>query len=408
MPIWRTLLACLLVVAGTTAAEPVRLRTLAGQTLQGELTSVSDREVVLHVDGKAVVTPLAQVLDLEAQPMPSQPQAGPFTDIELTDGSLLHCTSIGLKDQDLELKLTTGQQVRVPLSAVTSLLNDAHDAKIRDDWQSLLAGRGKNDLLAIKDAQGTVQPFAGSFGAVDAAAGRISFETTSGTRTAVRLARVHGMDFYRPPVAGDRPAVCKVYDTAGDILAAAGLTSKGDVLSVTTPAGARVELPRSVLARLDFSRGKLTYLSSLEPLRVAETSIWERVDHYRRDRNLDNDPIHLGRDTYPRGLSLRATTELVYDIAGQYKEFRAVLGVDPGVGGESRCRVVIEGDGARLYAADVSRAHVVVDGDGREQASPLPVALNVSGVKQLRIVVTPLGLLDLYGHVALADAKVSK
>lgn len=403
------LFACLRCVPAASTAEAVRLRTLSGQTLQGPLASISEHQVVIQADGKPVTVPLADVLEVEARPVPTQPPPGPFTAVELTDGSLLHCPSVAFKGQGLELKLSAGPSLRIPLAAVTYVLIDAHDGKVRDEWQTLLANRGRQDLLAIKDASGTVQPLKGTLGELDAASERIGFETASGTKTRVRLARVHGLSFFRQPSVGAAPVICKVSDTAGDMFAASRLTVAGDTVRVTTAAGAQVELPVSDLARIDFSRGKLTYLSSLEPVRVAESSVLGHFDHYRRDLNVNNDPLRLGRETYARGLALFATTELVYDIGGQYKEFRAVLGVDAGVGGDSNCHVLIEGDGSKLFAADVSRGKIALDGDPTDKPSPLPLTLNVTGVRQLRILVTPARPpFDEAAHVDLADAKVSK
>ncbi len=57
-----------------------------------------------------------------------------------------------------------------------------------------------------------------------------------------------------------------------------------------------------------------------------------------------------------------------------------------------------------------------IDGDGKELFSgvvgrkdePRPLALDVHGVKLLRIVARPTGLLNLGDHVDLVDAQVSK
>lgn len=406
MPIFRTLLA-LGLCASISLADPVKLRTLNDQTLQGELVRLTSKEIVLQVDGKPVATPVTQVVDLEVQPANTQVGAATYTDVELTDGSLLHCSQYTLKGKNIELKLTAGQDLSLPLSTVSYVLNDAQSAKVRDEWQDLLASRGNNDLLAIKD-QDVVQPLKGTIGEVSANGERIAFQTTSGTKGHPSLSRVHGMSFLRQPDATPPPTLCKVVDTAGDVFVAAGFSGSDSAITVTTVSGAKATLTQALLARLDFSKGKLTYLSSLEPLKVVETSTVDRVDHYRRDRNLDNDPIRLGRETFARGLALHATTELTYDIGGQYKEFHCVLGVDSAVGGDSHVRVVIEGDGNKLLGAEVTRTKIVVDGDPREKSSPLPVTLSVQNVKQLRITVTPVGLLDLGDHVTLADAKVSK
>jgi hypothetical protein len=175
--------------------------------------------------------------------------------------------------------------------------------------------------------------------------------------------------------------------------------------SITTVTGAKADFPLKSFTRWDFSKGKLTYLSDLEA-KPSETSNVNFVEHYRRDKNLDGEPIRLPQKNqdgvtalqlFPKGLSLHAYTELLYDIGGEYKEFKAVLGVDPKVQGDSHVKVTIEGDGKELFAGEISR-----------KDDPKPLTLDIKNVKQLRIVVASTGLLDLGNHVCLADAKVSK
>lgn len=407
MPVFRVLIA-LLMCASVSLADPVKLHTLTGQALQGELSRISDKGIVLEIDGKPVETPITQVVDVEIQAVSQQQAAATYADVELTDGSLLHCSQFSFKGKAATLKLTTGQDVTVPLAVISYLLNGAENADVRSAWTNLVASRGRSDLLTVKDKQGEIQPFQGTFGEVSEDSDKIGFETSSGTKTRVPFTKIHGMSFFRQPDPQARPILCKVLDTSGDVFAAADFTGGSGGITITTVSGAKVTVGQPLLARLDFSKGKLTYLSNLDPVKVVESSTVDRVDHYRRDRNLDNDPIRLGRETFAKGLAVHATTELTYDIGGQYKEFRCILGVDSGVGGDTHARVVIEGDGNKLFGAVVTRSKISVDGETQEKSNPLPVSLNVQNIKQLRIIVTPVGFLDLGDHVTLADAKVSK
>jgi len=173
---------------------------------------------------------------------------------------------------------------------------------------------------------------------------------------------------------------------------------------VTTVSGARITLPDAkTLAKLDFSRGKLAYLSDLNPTRETMTLATEdddqyaRFARYRKDLNLDNQPIKLSGKQFAKGVALHAGTMLIYPLGGDYKEFRAVLGVDDGVETESRVDVIIEGDGRELFRGQV-----------KAKDPPKPLAVDVRGVRDLRIIVRATGLLDFGAQVALADAKVSK
>ena len=394
----------LLVLGGARAAEPetVEVRTLTGQTIKGNLESVNEKELVIAGNDPVAV---AQIVDLVFSA--NQPQAGDkYLDVELSDGSLLHCSQFVLKGGKVDLKLVQGAEIKdLPLAAISYVLNDAQDAKNREEWQKLLAKRGKGDLLAIKAADGVVNPLEGTLGEGDAQGETIGFETSTGKKARPRLDRIHGMAFLRQPNPDAAPTMCKAQDLSRDLLVVAKMTMTDQGYGLTTVAGAKAEFPFKSFTRWDFSKGKLTYLSDLEP-KATETSNVERVEHYRRDKNLDGEPIQLPQKNedgvpvlrvFPKGLALHAYTELQYDIGGEYKEFKAILGVDPKVQGDSHVKVTIEGDGKELFAAEISRTD-----------EPRPITLDVKNVKQLRIVVASAGLLDLGNHVCLADAKVSK
>ena len=156
---------------------------------------------------------------------------------------------------------------------------------------------------------------------------------------------------------------------------------------------------------MDYSHGKRDYLSDMTPTKVDErcNGAAEAV-HYRRDLNLDDKPLHVNNTAYEKGLALHATTVLEYDLNGDYREFRAVVGIDDDVKGVGRpVLVTVEADGQKL-------AEVTLQRGVKDKSGPVPLVRNVKDVKKLRIVVThdPAEFLDLGLHVDLADAYVSK
>jgi hypothetical protein len=397
-------LVVLSVASASRAAEDetVEVRTLAGQTTKGTLETINDKEVVVSVQGPIA---LAQVVDLTFPENPATNPDGKFSDVELVDGSLLHCNQVTLKGKNVELRLVSGQEIKdLPLAVISYVLNDAQDVNVRNQWQGFLTKRGNRDLVAIKSKGGVVNPLDGTFGDPDNE-GKIAFESSNGIKARLSLDRIHGMAFFRRPDPDAVPALFRAQDTSKSLLVVAKASKGENGYSCLTVAGAKIDYPFKSFTRWDFSKGKLTYLSDLEP-KPTELSNVERIEHYRRDKNLEGEPIQLLEKSgqsgiklnkYPKGLCIHAYTELIYDIGGEYKEFKAVLGVDPKVGGDSNVKVIIEGDGRELFNAEV-----------RRRDDPRPITVSIKNVKQLRIVVASAGLLDLGNHVCLADAKVSK
>ena len=73
------------------------LRTLAGKNLEGELVAITDKEVVIAKDGKRTAVPFAEILQLDLQKATDVSASGVIIDVELTDGSLLHCKKVAFK-----------------------------------------------------------------------------------------------------------------------------------------------------------------------------------------------------------------------------------------------------------------------------------------------------------------------
>jgi hypothetical protein len=405
MPFFRTLSALAICTSLSFAGEPVKLRTLAGKVEEGELVSITDKEITLHGKEGPIKMPLAEALDLTLPYEASLPSDN-YSDVELTDGSVFHCLQYALKGTKLDCKLADGRSVKLELMGVASILNDAQNAKIRDEWKGILARKSNSDQLAVKDSEGKLNVVEGTLGSGDDKGTTIEFETGSGVKRRVNLGRVQAMSFVRKSNPDTPAATCKITDTSRNTWMAAKLTFKdGHFTIVRAAGGIPVDCPQQLVSRVDYSQGKVAYLSDLDPVKATETSNVEAIEHYRRDRNLDNGPLQLmttveGRaeaQTFAKGLAIHATAEMVYDIGGQYKELKGLVGVDPGVGGDSQVRVVIEGDGRELFAADVRRGDEV-----------RKLACDLKNVRQLRLTVRPVGFLDLGNHVNLADARLVK
>jgi hypothetical protein len=378
------------------------LQTLSGKQYSGDLVGLDRQTAILrNAAGDSVRIPLADVLQLTLPPV-QVPPVGAYTAVELTDGSVLHCTAVAVQGTQFELTMAPGVAVKVPEAAIFTILRDAHNPKVRQDWQDFLTKRGRQDMVVVK-ADDKLNGLEGTFGSGTGDA--IEFTpSASGEKRSVRLAKAQGLIFVQKPNPDPPATLCKVTDTVGNLLVATELILNDDGMAVTTVSGVRVILPDTKqLAKLDFSKGKLAYLSDLKAAREAVTLATEDDDQYarfvryRKDANLDNGPIRLTNRQYAKGITLHAGTTLTFDVAGEYKDFRADLGVDSSVETESRVEVVIEGDGRELFRGPTSR-----------QDPRRPIAVDVRGVRELRITVRSPGLLDFGGQATLADAKVSK
>jgi hypothetical protein len=408
----RVLLGLLFFVgAEVLCAEPAppkgnaELHTLKGDVLKGDLESITDKEIVLKEGGKTTTTPLADVLKLDFPAVTPIKLEGRYSDVELTDGSRLHCKDWTIKEKQVELKTMAGQELKVPLSAVANILNDAQEEKYRKDWAERLARKRRRDI-AVLLKNDVPNPIEGTFGEADTEGKGIEFQIPTGRKAKLVFANLHGLIFQRELDPQAPPVLCKLYDSYQNVIMVSAVTRTPAGLSVTTPAGARLDFSQDLLTRLDYTLDKVAFLSRLEPSKIIQTSNFDFVDIYRRDKNLDNGPLRIYGESFTIGLALHAHTELEYDLKGDYREFHAIAGIDQSVGGVGGPVVlviegVIDGEAKELYKKTFTRKDPK---DKKEGA----IELNIKDVQKLRIIVRTGDLFDNGKHLDLVNAKVQK
>jgi len=400
MPICRLLLVLAFLASPALAAD---LHVLPNETVKGELVSLDDKNVVLKTDAGTVTKPLLTVLSLDLQPVPATLGAN-YLQVLLTDGTLLNCKPDGLAFDGKKVLLTVlpDLQVEVPLTALTYILKDAHDPKLRDhaDWKTIYKSRRNQDLL-VKWGQERLNGLAGTI--PDGKGTSLNF-ILEGRDSALPIdvtnKAVQGFIFVNK-LSTEAPAtLCKVYDVHQNLLVASKVEAKegGDVV-VTTVSGVKLTYPRPLLARLDYSTTKRVFLSDLDPQILQETPVEENTDRFTRDKTTTGSLLKLTGQTFGKGLFLPATTKLAYKLDGEYTEFNAVVGVDDTVGGKRAARLLIEGDGKELFLGEFKK------NDKRRD-----IKLNLKDVQELRITVESVELLGFAEgcNLNLADVKISK
>lgn len=393
-----SILPCML-LAAVTAAPQVDVATLKGEQHAGALQQLTAAELTLRKDGAETKVPLSEVLEVrfarEDRSAPN-PAAGGQTQAILVDGSRLGCTGVAAGVRDATLTTAAAGAVKVPVTALASLrfAPPSDSRKIEDDWSALRQRELKRDLLVVRKGD-VLDHLDGTIGEID---DKLVKFVLDGDEIPVKREKVFGIVYARNQPANQK-AVCEAMLGGSDVLRLKSIAWDGQQWQAALVAGGEVTLAPEALAALDFSLGKVRYLSQMEPRQVDYTPFFDIVWRYWRDRNQDNGPLQLGGTVYPRGLSIHSRTVLQYRIDGDYRRFQAVMGIDDSVGryGRGDVHVVISGDGKPLLEADV-----------RGTDAPRPLDLDVTGVRDLEILVDFGGDLDIADHLDLADAKVIK
>ncbi|MEU9256467.1 sulfatase-like hydrolase/transferase [Streptomyces sp. NPDC048270] len=143
------------------------------------------------------------------------------------------------------------------------------------------------------------------------------------------------------------------------------------------------------------------YLSDLAWVSAANG--WGPVERDRsngRKEAGDGTPISFGGVTYPKGLGVHAPSEIVYHLGGSADRFTALVGMDDFSTDQSATgatKASVRGDGKVLFTT----------GKLTGAGGPVPVDLDVRGVKLLHLVVEDANASTAFDHTSWALARVT-
>ncbi len=408
------LLAAAALASSVAPAVAADVTTIDGKKFTGTLKAIAAEYVTLQVGGNDVQVPSKQLLAIEfgRKPLPLPPMTR-LLELELIDGSTLRLAQFRIRGKRVETQLAVADEKLPPprydltLDVVSYVMRNADDPQHRAAWKKMLANRPKRDLYVTRDGD-TLNYLRGIIhqGSEDGA--RLEFEREAGERISLLLSRATGgLVFHRPQANELPPALCKVQDVFGNVLNARQVELKPDGgVRVLTACGVLFDYPaEAAVSRLDFAQGNLTYLSDRN-FELASPELPPEEKNLRlsvyapvlRDRQLSAEPLKIAdRPPFAKGLLIAPDTVLTFDLGGEYRELQAVAGLPESLpDGSAAVRLTIAGDGQPLFSEVI-----------RRRDPPRDIALNIRGVRQLRIIVE--GDFPINGNrLILGDARVVK
>ena len=400
----------LLLLLSFLEAPQVDVTTLAGDMVTGRLTRFDGSQLELDQNGNPVKIPAAELLLVQrsdlgtgaaAIPSANTPAADPIV-IELLDGSRLQATTLELRGDTLSLEHPQLGSLKLPRTGARSIRLGKEDPAVNATWKELQQRSKKQDYLVIRKGD-VLDHLDGVVGEVDEATVKFLLD---GEQIDVKRPRVYGWIYAQeaPKASGAR---VRVELPQGESLSVTSAVWEQDHWLLTLP-GEKTPLsvPATAVNSLDFSAGKVLYLSKVEPRDVEHTPFFPGPGGdwpYQRDRNLFGRPLKVGTRTFSRGLAVHSKTRLLYRLGGDYRRLTSLVGLDPELSPNfepaiNNARLVISGDKKVLLETNVKA------GD-----PPLPLDLNVANVIELEILVDfGEANCDIGDRVHLADLKVLK
>jgi len=409
------LLAALIFVAGLAAlareaekAPAFVVATADGKKLTAPLRELRD-DWSLHT-GDTAERHLAPAdwlsLRLDGRKLPSYP-AGPH--LILVNGDRIPFDFLRLDGETLHTKnpdLAGGKDALVPLTAVSVVwLATPDNTEFPDRLRRTLAtGKRTRDQVLLRNGdvlEGVLNALTPKKVEieVDKKQVEVAFDTVAAVAlgtdvvTALKPKGVYGHVVLLGDAGSNGTRLSLLSATCGD----------GRTLEGKTVFGSTLRVPLDRVAALDVYQGGAVYLSDLKPDKFEFTSflgddgpVWPLV----ADGTVDNRDLRLGGSTYDRGLGLHSRSRVTYNLAGAYRRFESLVGIDDEAGRVGGARVRILADGKPL---DLGPGTELTPGSG-----PLVVGVSVAGVKELTLVVDFGKRGDVQGRVDWCDARLVK
>jgi len=385
----------------TTTATPFTAQTVDGKSATGALSALDAKQVTIQTAEGPVSFGTDQLLHLSPEEAPPAAEAEAAAWIALADGSSLTAAEYTAAHGRALITLAGGRTVELPTGAVASVRLQPHSGELAAEWARILELKRDSDLLIVRKGN-VVDYHRGVLGKVTDKV--VEFEI-GGDVLPVKRPKVHGLAYSRPPKSERPKAICRITDAAGSKWFARSIVLSGD-LQWATPGGAKVAMPLEAIARIDFSAGKVEFLSDMKPESVTFTPYFGTKEAIpslkkffapRNDTNLESGPLKLDGKTFGKGLALHTRTKMVYRLPGRFRRFQATVGIDDAVRPGGHVRLVISGDDKVLLETTVT---------GADPAKP--VDLDLTGVRRLTILADFGEKLDVADHLDLCNARIIK
>jgi hypothetical protein len=397
------MLTALLLTLMAAGPPAVQVQTLGGESLTGTLVELGPQRIGLETANGRVTLETERVAAVAPVAAPAAPAGEPAAWVRLADGSALVAASVTSAGGTTRLGFGGDRSIELPSRAVVAVRLQGHAETTAAEWARLQESQAAGDLLVVRKGN-SLDSHRGILREIGPAAVRFEVD---GEVLPVKREKVFGVIVCQTAARTLPESICQLVEADGSTWDAQTVGLDGGQVQWTTPLGLTVKRPLDGLVKIDFSQGKIVYLSDLKPESVEWTpyiaagkplASWSEFFRPRNDQSLRSGPLELGGKAYEKGLALHSRTTMVYRLPGRFQHFRAVAGIDDRFRPRGNVRLVIRGDDKELVKLTVA---------GTDE-QPQPIDVDLGGVRRMTILVDFGDDLDVAGHLDLCEARIVK
>ncbi len=394
----------------------VDVALLDGTSAEGRLVRLTEEG--LEIDGVSGDSfALKSLLTVTAQEPAEPPIDPPTIRVDLVDDSQLLAAGYRVSDGKAEISLVGGGSVAVPTRSVGNARFQLQDADVLRQWKEIAASDLEGDVLVVRKTVQDDEAGAAPTYSLDYLEG-VLYDVTDtevqfdydGDRVKLARAKVEGLIYFHPPGRELPATICAVQDSVGSRFNTKAVQADEQSLQLTLACGPAVALSVANLRQLDFSAGRIVFLSDLEPTSVEWNSFLDvnrtlpslaQLYHPRTDRSFSGTKLKVRVkrrvEEFAKGLAIHSRTSMIYRLPPDVQRFQALAGIDEAVRAGGNVRLVIRGDN-----------RVLLDEVVAADAEPVPVDVAVTGVERLKILVDFGESMDIGDSLHLCNARLTK
>ena len=385
------------------AADPAFLvHTADGKVMESQLRELAaDWSVRLE---KSDQVPAGSLISLRRPgaglpPLPIGPQ------LILTNGDRIPAEDVRITGERVRFRhpdLNEGKEIGLPLSLLAVYWRETPGGTDAEAVRRRLVNGSRSHDVVLMQNGDTIE---GALNGIDERGVEIE---VGKKRITVELSRVAAValsselaDRKRPTGIYARIVLTSPDRSDGTRLALTKATcTDGTTLTGTTVFGASLSVPLERVAALDIFQGKTIYLSDLKPTKEESEPFLDVSWPLVADGSASGHDLRLTDGVYDKGLGTHPRARITYRLDAGFKRFEAVVGLDPRAGRAGGAHVRVLADGKPLDLGP--------DRELTARATPLTISADVSGVKELTLLVDFGRRGDVQAHVNWADARLIK
>ena len=372
----------------------VRVELIDGSSLKGSIASIDTRGNV-EGTGFGQAFNLDQVTSISTS-TPSRVMTDQSVLLHLVDGGTLYGSRIVIDEQGCQIRSASGVNA-VHLENLRAVV--WHDSATTRDLIANPATNKDKVVVATEAGQRVVE---GVLESVSPEKVKIVYNGKSRSisfgKVKIESIVVADLELERP-----RGLVAKVQLSDGSSVHGVVDYADSEVFVLKTTGGNSIRIPCESVSQISIQSSSIAFLSSLTPQQVDQSVQFTLQRTWQRNRSVGGNPLSIrfsGSNKVARfenGLGTQAYTRLVFLNEGGFDRFRATVGIDAETEGRGDCRMSVVGDGINLWEKRV-----------RGTDDPLPISVDISGMRMVELIVRPGEQFDLADHANWCEARFTK